>query len=640
MPQYRLLGPVEVGVGTRWSAVKAPRQRALLAILLCRLNRLVTTGELVEGLWEDDPPAAAVSLLAGYVWRLRRTLGDPTGEILVTRPGGYKLQADPSAVDAQVFETLAREGRERLEQGDLGTASRRLRAALALWRGAALADVPPTTPATIEKTRLEEARLAAVEHLVEAELGLGQHEELVPYLRSAVSEHPLRERLQAQLMVALYRSGRRADALAAYQLLRRTLVEELGIEPGQPLRELQERMLRGDDALDFPPAPTTVRLDRPVMPVTHATPMSKPVHQLPPASAAFAGRQAELRRVVDQLVPRTDRRHSTVVAINGPGGVGKSALGIRAAHEAAAHFPDGQLYADLTAASAREWSSTPQAILEHFVCVLGMERHELPNTLGELSSAFRSLVHDRRLLLILDNAPGADPVLPLLPAGSRCATIVTSRRVLAKIDGATHLDLDVLPEEHAIGLLASVAGRERLDGHEAAARLVARLCDRLPLALRIIGARLACRPGWTLADMADRLADPSTRLDELSYEELSVRDCLRETYQALHDSPKALDRDAARAFRMLGHLEGFEVSVTDAGTMLDQPEPVTEAILERLVDVRLLVEPHPMLYQLRSLTSLYALEQSERHDDPEDVWRARQRLAATTDRAMRHGRSA
>ena len=348
-------------------------------------------------------------------------------------------------------------------------------------------------------------------------------------------------------MLALYRSGRQAEALEVYREGRRLLVEELGLEPGPDLQRLQRAILTGDPDLD-PPAAATGG-------VGVAAPEPVP-RQLPPDVASFTGREPELVQL-DRALAAAGRDGPVVIsAIEGTGGIGKSALAVHAAHRLAGRFPDGQLYVDLHGATAGLQPLAPLEVLGRFLRTLGAEPAAVPADLEEASAAFRSRVAGRRLLVVLDNAVDAAQVRPLLPAAAGCGVLVTSRQLLASLDGATHLHLDILPAGDATQLLGRVAGEQRVAAEPQAAAEVARLCGYLPLALRIAGARLAARPGWPLAALAERLADAQRRLDELEVAEAGVRASYDVSYRQLQASSEALDRAAAEAFGLLGVLDG------------------------------------------------------------------------------------
>ena len=594
--EFLVLGSLQVraddGRGLR---VGAGKQRVLLAMLVLQAGTTVGDQDLIEAIWGSRPPRSAVANLRTYASGLRRLLqgGARVGVRLLTEPGGYRLEVDRDTVDVLRWWGLLAQADAAHRRGDLAEVVRGLEGALGLWRGAPLADLEAQGPLQAQVAALDEQRLEALEALVDARLGLGAHAELVVLLRRLVAEQPFRERFWEQLMLALYRSGRQADALAAYQEVRGLLVGELGVEPGPSLRRLERAVLAGDPALEPVPAGGVVP------------------SQLPPDIASFTGRGQELVQL-DRVLGAAGQGGPVVIsAIQGAGGIGKSALAVHMAHRLAGRFPDGQLYVNLHGATAGLQPLAPLEVLGRFLRALGMAPAAIPTELEEATAAFRSRVADRRLLVVLDNGADAAQVHPLLPAAPACAVLVTSRRALA-LDGATQLHLDTLPPEEAVALLGRLAGEERVAAELREAAEVARLCGWLPLALRIAGARLAARPGWPVGALAERLADAQRRLDELEVAETSVRASLAVSYQQLGASDDPVDRAAEGAFGLLGTLDGPEVGVPAAARLLDQPEDAAERTLERLVDAQLLETPSPGRYRFHDLLRLYAREQATR----------------------------
>ena len=601
--QFRILGPVELWRDGQPVAL-APKQQVVLAALLLHANQVVPAGWLVEQLWGTQPPATARKTLQSLVLRLRRAL--PPGTLL-TREPGYLLRVEADQLDLSCFQQLVGEAATAAAEGDSGRAAQRLREALALWRGPALAGVDSDALQQTEVPRLEELRLGALEARVDAELRLGRHAELVGELRALVAEHPLRERFWEQLMLALYRAGRQAEALDAYRQLRRRLVEELGIEPSPPVQRLQREILNAAPGLalaDTTASPAEGARARPGQGMAAVVP-----RQLPPDAASFTGRERELERLCELLSGGGQRGAVPIVALDGAAGVGKSAVAARAAHQLAGQFPDGQLYADLQGATPGLAPLPPLEVLSRFLRAFGVDGQRLPVNVEEAAALFRSLAAGRRLLLVLDNAATAEQVRPLLPASPSCAVLVTSRQLLSGIHGAEHLHLDVLPADEAVRLLGHLAGPERIAAEPEAAVALAQLCGYLPLALRIAGARLAARPAWPVRALVERLADERRRLDELSLGDLAVRTSLQVSYHAL-------DPQVARLFRLLGLLDGPDVGVPVVAALLDQPVEATEAALERLVDARLLESLAPGRYRFHDLLRLFARERAAAEEPP------------------------
>jgi DNA-binding SARP family transcriptional activator len=568
-------------------------------VLLLHANQVVSTDHLVDQLWGEAPPPTARNLVQVYVSRLRQALHqsrDPSASasVLATRPSGYLLRVEPGELDLDCFEGLTADARRATTDGDLERAAERWRAALALWRGPALAGAASEALQRTAVPRLEEARLVALEERLEVDLGLGRHVELVGELEALVATHPDRERLRRQLMLALYRSGRQGEALTIYRNTRQVLVEELGLEPSPALQELERAILRGDPAI-APALPAGV--------AARHQPASPPGPcLLPPDIDDFTGRQAAVAQVRRLL--EGERATAIVVsAIAGKAGVGKTALAVRVAHGLRPRFPDGQLYVNLRGAEAQ--ALDPAEVLAGFLRALGIEGAHIPEGLEERVRLYRSRLADRRVLVVLDNAATEAQVRPLLPASHSCAALVTSRSRLSGLEAAHPLTLDVLDPDHAVQLLAKLAGPERIAAEPEAAQQIVRLCGWLPLALRIAGARLAARPHWRLALLAERLADERRRLDELATGDLAVRASLALSYHGRSQQEQQL-------FRRLGTLDATSFPAWVAAALLDS-EPAKAEGLERLVDAQLVEaagqdQAGQLRYRLHDLLGVYARE--------------------------------
>jgi DNA-binding SARP family transcriptional activator/Tfp pilus assembly protein PilF/DNA polymerase III delta prime subunit len=594
--EFGLLGPLEVIDGDRSVPIPSARQRVLLAALLLRPRELVTVDELVEAIWGGEAlPAEPRRVVQVYVTRLRQLLGGRG--LIQSRPEGYVIDVAPGDADLGRWESLLEQAGDAAAAGDRHREAALLRRALGLWRGEPLADVPSESLRRDTVPRLAEQRLDSLQRRIEADLALGRHAELVRELRTLTGQHPLREQFWAQLMTALYRCGRQADALQAFTRARDLLADQLGIDPGPELRGLHQAVLTGDPALMAPPAPAR--------PEAMATPA-----QLPVDVGDFVGRAGLVRQIEQLLV---DDRQVPVVALSGPPGVGKTAVAVHVAHRLAEQFPDGQLYVDLHGATAGLQPLAPSEVLGRFLRALGVDPVGVPAELDEASGLFRSWVAGRRVLVVLDNAADATQVRPLLPASLGCGVLVTSRQVLVGLAGATNLPLDALAPAEAVELLGRVAGQARVAAEPAAAAAVAEWCGWLPLALRIAGARLAARPAWPVGALAERLADAQGRLDELEVAEVGVRASLQVSYQQLCDGSGSLDRAAAEAFGLLGIPDSPEVGVPVVARLLDVSEDAAERVLERLVDAQLLEAPAPGRYRLHDLLRLYARELATQH---------------------------
>ena len=528
------------------------------------VGRLTSVDSLIAAVWADDPPETARGQIQVCVSGLRKVFaeaGHP--DAITTVSPGYRLDLGPDDVDTLQFTHLVTAAKEAND----AQAAAHLHAALALWRGPALAGVDSELVRR-GATALDERRLAVIEDRVRLDLQLGQHRQLVPELHALVAEHPLRERLHELLMLALYRSGRPAEALGAYRGARAVIVEEIGVEPGQELRDLERAILNRDPAL------------RP----QQADPVAP--RQTPASVADFTGRHAEVDAIVRALTG-TPGHALPVVAISGRGGVGKSSLAVRVAHEVAGRFPDGQLYADLR-------DGDP---LARFLRALGVA---VPDTADERAALYRTTLAGRRVLVVLDDVTVEDRALPLFPGDPGCAVIMTSRTRLGHVPGAHHVDLAPLDTDAALTLLARIVGEARVRTQPNDARALAHLCEGLPLALRIAGARLAARPAWRIAGLVDRLRDETRRLDELTHRGRTVRSSITPTYQAL-------PADARRLFRLLAVVETPELPAWAAAALLDTPVADAEAALESLADARLL-DPTADHYRLPTLIRLYAKE--------------------------------
>jgi DNA-binding SARP family transcriptional activator len=567
--RFRLLGPLSV----QGAQIPADKQRTVLAMLLVHAGHVVGVNSLITEVWGDDPPRSAAPNLRGYVMRLRRLL--PSEDGLVTTRSGYRLNVEPGDFDLHCFEKLTARGRTALAQADLRTAGEAFREALELWRGEPAADVPHGPALREMVARLTGQYLATIENYVEIELAFGRHAAVVSCLRKWIAQYPLRERLHGQLMHALYRSDDVPGALQTYHQACVTLADELGIDPGPELRRLHEQILRRDPAL------------------TPRTPAKTVPHQLPPEPAVFVGRSTEL---ADACAA------GGVVAFHGPGGVGKSTLALKVAHAVAGRYPDGQLYADLQGSSPGLRRLEPAEVVGRFLRALGAPPDALTVDPAEASTRYQSLLADRKVLVVLDNAADAAQVSPLLPANRDCAVLVTSRTALTTVD-ARQVPVDVLDEPDSLRLLCLLAGAGRVEAETEAATEITRWCGGHPLALRIAGARLAGRLDWSLTTFSARLADRRRRLDELRVADLGVRACFAIGYESL-----GTDVMAAQAFRLLGVLGVPEVGVQVVAVLLDVDELRAERALDRLVEVRLLDPVAGGRFRTHDLLRLYAAE--------------------------------
>ncbi|MEV7802903.1 BTAD domain-containing putative transcriptional regulator [Microbispora sp. NPDC088329] len=598
--RFRVLGALEVRSGAhRLIRLGAAKQRTLLAVLLLNVNRPVTIDRLLEALWPQRPPRTAVVALRTYVSALRQVLGlaDRDGQqggeppLLSTVPGGYQLSVSPADLDLLVFQELADQGRQALSDGLPVLAGDRLRRALALWRGRPFEDVPLDPGMEADLIRIEERRIAAQETWIESQLALGHHRDLLAELGAMVIEHPLRERLHAQWMLALYRSGRQAEALAAYRELRLRLVRELGVEPSPPLRRLHRQILTGHEDLAGAgaAAPAGARLRDPGMP-----------HQLPRDIVSFTGRTAELTCLRALARPPGGPAAPVISVIDGMAGVGKTALAVHAAHRLADTFADGQLFVDLHGFTHGVSPVDPAEALDQMLCALGVPGEQIPPDLDARAALYRTRLAGKHLLVLLDNAAGEAQVRSLLPGTPTCMVLITSRRRLAGLEDVRPLSLDVLPQDDAVTLFTRSAGPERLAGQppELPAEIV-ELCGRLPLAIRIAAARLRMRSGWTPAHLAERLRDHQHRLGELEVGRLSVTAAMDLSY-------RHLGRGRQDMYRLLGLHPGPDFERHAAAALAGTTPRHAGRLIDDLVDAHLLQEPVPGRYRFHDLLRVHA----------------------------------
>jgi tetratricopeptide (TPR) repeat protein/DNA-binding SARP family transcriptional activator len=601
---FGVLGPLLVRDGESVISIPAGQQRALLAALLLRAGTVVPADALAEVMWNGAPPAGAETTLRSHVMRLRRVLGPAAGARVVTRHPGYLVEASDGEVDLSRFRGLYREGGAAVRAGDWARAWDVLTEGLGLWRGEPLADIPSELLRRDHVPELEELRLQAAEWRVDAGLALGRHGELVTELRSLVGRFPLRERFAGQLMLALVRCGRQAEALEAYQRTRAVLVGELGAEPGAELRDLHQQILAGDPALAVPAA-ATLAGDRPAPVVPR---------ELPAPVAHFAGRSDELDALT-RLLDRSGEHHPEAIvisAIGGTAGVGKTALAVQWAHYVAGRFPDGQLYVNLRGYDPDHPMPAADA-LAGFLRALGVPGPDIPAEGAERATRYRSLLADRRMLIVLDNARSEEQVRPLLPGSPACAVVVTSRDALAGLvarDGAERLELDLLPLPDAVGLLRELIG-ERVENDPAAAEMLAGRCGRLPLALRVAAELAVARPAVTLANLAGELADQQGRRLDLLDSGGDPRTGVRAVFSWSHQH---LDDDTARAFRLLSLHPGPDFEAYAAAALTGTGPEHAGRVLDALIRAHLIQMTGPGRYGMHDLLRAYARELAVGHE--------------------------
>jgi DNA-binding SARP family transcriptional activator len=505
--EFGLLGDVEVRVDGGLVDVGHARQRCVLVVLVIKANHRVSVDQLVDRVWGDRAPRRARETLYNYLSRLRHAL-DPITEVdLVRQPGGYVLTVDPMAVDVHRFHRLVALARAADDQDRALVLFER---ALGLWRGEPFAGLD-TAWLNALRGPLERDRFAVELDRTDLLLRRGQHGWLLGELSTRVGAHPLDERVAGQLMLALYQCGRQAEALEHFQRLRVRLAEDLGIDPGPGLRRCYEQILTADSALTALPATPSKSVSAPPRPVPR---------QLPAHTPHFVGRAAELRQLTTLLDTTTATTGGTVVitAIDGTAGIGKTALALHWAHQVAERFADGQLYVNLRGFDPSNPPVHPADALRGFLDAFEIPPERIPSSVDARAGLYRSLLTDRRVLIVLDNARDAEQVRPLLPASPTCLVVITSRNQLSGLiaqQGAHPVTLGVLSPQEARALLVGHLGPDRVSAEPRAVTDLIDHCARLPLALAIVAARAATHPGFALRMLAEELADERTRRDAL-----------------------------------------------------------------------------------------------------------------------------
>ncbi|MCW7987572.1 SARP family transcriptional regulator [Streptomyces platensis subsp. clarensis] len=659
--EFSLLGPIAVTTGSMELSLGPAKRRSVLALLLLQPNTTVPLEQLIDSLWEDEPPEHARTVVQGHVSRLRATLAEGGAEAygieLTTHGSAYLLRMPEELIDAHRFGELVALARPEAAPAD---AVPLLREALGLWRGPALTGTVTSPPFAAAAHALEERRLTAVEALGRAHGTLGEHEQAAAILYSAAVNHPLREGLIAGLMRALFRTGRQSDALEWFHRTRRLLNEELGVDPGERLRGAYEEILRAEAAGGGRTKPTggaratgaasggtagdgragtsgesrsaTGDGPRPApggtgaagarggeaAPGADGTRTGTPdgartgsgsgragaaPRLLPRPPARFLGREDQLTALTAVLTDRATGE-SPLAVVAGPAGVGKTACAVQWAHLYAGSFPDGQLFADLRGFGEGDEAS-PAEILRDFLLALGTPPERVPGSAQAASALFRSLVAERRLLVVLDNARSSAQVRPLLPGGPRCATVVTSR---SRLDGLVATDcarpvgLQTLGHEEGAALLGAMLGPDRVAEDPAAARELVDLCDGLPLALRAAAAQLTARPRWRLARLAAALRDERRRLALLSAEDTGIA-------AALRMSVARLSADDAQLLSALATSADGHLNASLAAALAGYDPERTQDGLDRLAEMHLVDEEATDVYTISTLTQLFARDE-------------------------------
>jgi len=599
--QVRLLGPVDVVVDGQPRPVHGLRRKAVLATLALQHGSLVSVDQLIDVVWGEAAPATARNTLQSHVSYLRTVLGGKTA--IRAQPPGYvlELRDGTDVLRVRQLMRLAGQAASPAEQ------ARQLAAALSLWRGEPLADVAGVSWLDGQAEPLRMLRVDVARALSDARLAAGEHRELIPSLEPLAAERPLDEQVQAQLMLALYRSGRQADALAVYQRTRRALADQLGVDPSQSLRDLEVAILRQDPALDVAAKPTRPGRGAAAVPVPAQVPSGPP----------FAGRRDELASL-DALLPTPSGTPedgpggAAISVLSGTAGIGKTALAVHWARRVSARFPDGQLFASLRGFDPAGAALDPGDALRGFLEAFGIPEARIPADLAGQAGLYRSVLAGKRVLVVLDNAKDEQQVRPLLPASYGCVAVVTSRNQLVGLvatEGANPLTLDLLSPDDARELLTGRLGTTRVTSEPAAVSDIIDRCARLPLALTVAAARASTAPHLPLAAIASELRGASRALDSFY-----VGDTAADVRTVLSWSYRALTGAAARLFRLLGLHPGPDISLAAAASLGGLRPDQARDVLAELARSHLLAEHQPGRYAFHDLLRAYAGEQVVKHD--------------------------
>ncbi|MET7384015.1 BTAD domain-containing putative transcriptional regulator [Streptomyces sp. NPDC005529] len=583
--RFRILGSLECWDGDERVHVGGPVSERVLVTLLLEPQRVLPVHRLVEAVWDEDAPATAAHQVRKAVAELRQRI--PDGRTLIATDGpGYRAAVTPDQLDLLQFSDALRRARDHAAAGLPAEATALLREAVALWRGPVLSG---SGGAVVDaaSASLEERRMTAVEQLFDLRLDAGESSELIAEIRDAIGGNPLRETLRGQLMLALYRSGRQAEALEEYGTIRAVLDDELGIQPGDALRELHQAILRNDPALTAPPTAATAA---PTVTGSRST--------LPYDLRDFTGREEELHKLLGFVEDATGSG-PLIVAIDGMGGSGKTSLAVRAAHRLAERYPDAQLHLDLRGYTPGEEPLAPAAAAEALLRMLGVPGERIPDDPQGRIALWRSTMTRHRMILLLDNVVDEAQVKPLLASPTGTVVLVTSRALLVDLDAAHSVSLGTMAPPDSVALIVGIIGERRAHAEAEAVAELADLSGHLPLALRIAAARLRKRPRWTVRYLVDRLRDDTHRLAELSAGERSVEVTLRLSYEGL-------DADYRKSFRLLGQHPGADLDVYTAAALLDLGVRDAEDILEYLLDMHLVQQHEPGRYAFHDLVRSFA----------------------------------
>lgn len=599
-----LLGSVEIRRAGQLVRTGGGRMTVVLAMLALSVGRPVGASALIEAVWDSHLPQSAAGSLQNHVLRLRRMLG---ADAIRTTPTGYLLALEPDQVDLWRFRRLAGEAAATAAR-DPQAARTLLVEALALWRGEPLDGLASEELRRDAVPALIEERLAALDRRIALDFAAGRHADTIVELRATVAKHPLRETSWWQLITALAAAGRKAEALGRYHEIQARLRDQLGTYPSAELRTLHQQLLLDDEHRAPDPAPEPRPEPEPASP---PAPPPTPIptidsrSDLPGDIADLTGRREAVAWLLAALPEDPAQALApTVMAIDGMAGVGKTALVVHLAHHLAARCPDGQLFIDLRGHTPGHQPVEPAAALSSLLAKLGVTDGQIPDTLEDRAALWRAKLAGRRMLVLLDNAAGTAQVRSLLPGAAGCLVLITSRRRLLALTATRSLSLDVLPPDDALHLLGAITGRHRLDAEPEATREVLDLCGNLPLAIRIVGARLAARPAWSITHLAERLRDQRHRLSELAAEDTSVATAFTVSYQQLTPDQQFL-------FRALGAHPGPDFDRFLAAAVAGIDPATAEQGLEDLLDAHLLMQPATDRYRFHDLLRAHARHPAE-----------------------------
>jgi len=595
-------------------AIAASRQQIALTLLLLEAGHVVSVDRIVDALWGDEPPRTARSQVQITVSALRRLLGE---SVIVTQLPGYMIKAPPEGIDLACFEKLTASGTKAVAEQRIPDALSDLRAALALWRGPALEGLQSEVIRSAA-TRLDELRISAYQDCLELELQLGRHQEIIGELTELVAEHPLNERFRGQLMLTLYRGGRQADALETFRAGREVLQEELGLDPCPELCRLEQAILTRDPEIDLPGLRPSVGLTG-LLGKAAATPVPR---QLPRTIADFTGREeilAKISLIVSGEDKSDDPPEVPVVVLTGRGGMGKTSLAVRAAHLLSSGFPDGQLFLQ----HRPDMPNSSVSLVEHLLRSLGVHSGMMPPDLEGRMAMYRSVLAGLRVLVVIDGAQRKNDIVPFLPGTSGCAAIVTCGQHVTELEGVHQIQVGPLDDQSANGLLRTLVGERRVSAEPDAARELIQLCEGIPLAMRIVAAKLRVRPHWPISHMVRQLQDETRRLDELDFKGTGIRATIAMAYDSLDKSARCL-------FRRLSLVGTADFASWVGAPLLDTDIEDAEYMLQQLVAAHLVEatvrEDEVVRFHLHDLVRIYAAERCGEDESTADRLDAMRRL--------------